>query len=317
MSSSLFQNCLLVLVVTSFILSCSIKLNNHRIYISEEKFRGQYIPGVIKTGRNSYLDATEITVANWQEYLFWQREAYGDDSEEFKMASIDTSFSFEYHNEDLRDIYFKHPEYWDYPLIGFSHQQALEYSKWRSNVVFLKMLLNSGILENTNQNSGPFPFTIDSFYLNDKYKEYHHLPYPHYYLPSADDYKKNLAFSDSFNRKTIKSCTQRNLFYKFSTELIYCVEYIDKKQLVTKTNYYMSDSMHFLWPVGCFNCRKPVLFHLKGNVAEFTSDSLVVTGGHWLTKTESFKTMDFLPNTAPNHFTGFRNAFKWKYYSKD
>ena len=59
------------------------------------------------------------------------------------------------------------------------------------------------------------------------------------------------------------------------------------------------------------------MFHLQGNVAEITSDSSIVTGGHWL---QDLKTITFQPlqqNESPNHFTGFRNAFKWTYYQKE
>ena len=44
--------------------------------------------------------------------------------------------------------YFRHPAYQDYPVVGVSWQQAVDYCDWRTDRVNEKRLVESGALTN-------------------------------------------------------------------------------------------------------------------------------------------------------------------------
>ncbi len=88
------------------------------------------VPGV----RNVFLDKVEVTNIAWREYLYFQKQEYGADSEEFLSAIPDTAiWKLSY------DVPFFGPNrYDDWPITGISYRQAQSYCQWRSMVVSQK-----------------------------------------------------------------------------------------------------------------------------------------------------------------------------------
>lgn len=117
-----------------------------------------------------FMDQTEVSNLDYLEYIYWLTRIYGDDSEEVAKALPDTlvwrnSMSY---NEPMVEIYFRHPAYADYPVVGVSWTQANDYALWRSDRVNEMLLIEAGVLNfDPNQNAESH-FTTDG-YLSGEY----------------------------------------------------------------------------------------------------------------------------------------------------
>ncbi|SFC83522.1 gliding motility-associated lipoprotein GldJ [Algibacter pectinivorans] len=88
-----------------------------------------------------YMDETEVTNAMYMEYLDWIKRVYPPSDENFRAiyhgALPDTlvwrnRLGF---NEVMTDNYLRHPGYGEYPVVGVSWIQAVEFANWRSDRV--------------------------------------------------------------------------------------------------------------------------------------------------------------------------------------
>ena len=72
-----------------------------------------------------YIDQSEIIIADWIEYINYLEHHYGKESEELKAAFPD--------GITAKEMMAK--EKLTHPLTGITHEQALEYCKWRTAAV--------------------------------------------------------------------------------------------------------------------------------------------------------------------------------------
>jgi len=102
-----------------------------------------------------YMDQTEVSNLDYLEYIHWLSRVYGSEYPEMVNRALpDTTVwrsSLSY-NEPMVEIYFRHPSYRDYPVVGVSWLQANDYAAWRSDRVNEMLLVEAGALShNTNQ----------------------------------------------------------------------------------------------------------------------------------------------------------------------
>ena len=88
-----------------------------------------------------YMDETEVTNVMYLEYLDWLKRVFPPEEEQYRRiyngAVPDTlvwrnRLGF---NEVMTNNYLRHPAYADYPVVGVSWLQAVEFSNWRSDRV--------------------------------------------------------------------------------------------------------------------------------------------------------------------------------------
>lgn len=88
-----------------------------------------------------YMDETEVTNMMYLEYLDWLKNVFPPSQENYRNiyagAVPDTlvwrnRLGF---NETMVNNYLRHPAYANYPVVGVSWIQAVEFSKWRTNRV--------------------------------------------------------------------------------------------------------------------------------------------------------------------------------------
>lgn len=88
-----------------------------------------------------YMDETEVTNLMYLEYLDWTKKVFPPENENYRLiyngALPDTlvwrnRLGF---NETMTNNYLRHPAYADYPVVGVSWIQAVEFSKWRTDRV--------------------------------------------------------------------------------------------------------------------------------------------------------------------------------------
>jgi gliding motility-associated lipoprotein GldJ len=100
-----------------------------------------------------YMDETEVTNMMYLEYLDWIKRVYPPTEENFRAiyygALPDTlvwrnRLGF---NEIMTENYLRHPGYAEYPVVGVSWIQAVEFANWRSDRVNEYNLESAGYLK--------------------------------------------------------------------------------------------------------------------------------------------------------------------------
>lgn len=88
-----------------------------------------------------YMDETEVTNLMFLEYLDWVKKVFPPENENYRKiyegVLPDTlvwrnRLGF---NETMTNNYLRHPAFSDYPVVGVSWIQAVEFSKWRTDRV--------------------------------------------------------------------------------------------------------------------------------------------------------------------------------------
>ncbi len=160
-------------------------------------------PGCLEISPNLYGDQHEITNMAYREYLFYLKTQLGQQHPAFATALPDTSVFHTLQTSTppgFYTTYFSHPNFADYPVVGLSWEQALNYSYWRSEMVFKQLLLKQKKLtadwENTPLSiSGYFTARMEGITLDTT------LRIPWFSLPSPADLlameKHNKAISNS------------------------------------------------------------------------------------------------------------------------
>ena len=102
-----------------------------------------------------WMDQTEITNLQYREYTDWMRRVFWEEGEGqfsylYAHALPDSTVwrSELSYNEPMVTQYFRHPAYQDYPVVGVSWQQAIDYCDWRTDRVNERRLVESGALTN-------------------------------------------------------------------------------------------------------------------------------------------------------------------------
>jgi len=127
-----------------------------------------------------YMDETEVTNMMYMEYLDWLKNVFPPSEENYRNiysgAVPDTlvwrnRLGF---NETMVNNYLRHPAYANYPVVGVSWIQAVEFSKWRTNRVNELILEEEGYTkEGARYNDVDGATTFDTeTYLNAPGKVY-------------------------------------------------------------------------------------------------------------------------------------------------
>jgi len=98
-----------------------------------------------------YMDETEVTNLMYLEYLDWLKKVFPPSDENYRKiyegAVPDTlvwrnRLGF---NEVMTNNYLRHPAYAEYPVVGVSWVQAVEFSNWRTDRVNEMVLETAGV----------------------------------------------------------------------------------------------------------------------------------------------------------------------------
>jgi hypothetical protein len=266
-------------------------------------------PGTTPLEYNLYFDQDEITNFNWLEFLYWTEQTYGVVSEEYKhmlpdtmaWAKLDSSY------EQLAEYYLRHAAYRDYPVVGISYKQAKDFCKWRSDRVMEYLLVQRGIFEYKENHPADSAFTIEKYFRGEYYgirPDPHFRYYPHYSLPDSLTFYKAIAVADSINPKNRDSCRKKscNMNDFFGRA---CPENLTDKDIYP---YSPDPAME----VSCYNCKKDVISHLKGNVREMTDVEGLLFGASFR---DSCSVPDYILRTDSdllNSYTGFRAKCEYR-----
>ena len=113
-----------------------------------------------------YMDQTEVSNLDYLEYIHWLKRIYGNDDPEMVTKALPDTLvwrnSMSY-NEPMVEIYFRHPAYSEYPVVGVSWIQANEYALWRSDRVNEMLLIEAGVLQFDPNQTADNHFTTDGY----------------------------------------------------------------------------------------------------------------------------------------------------------
>ena len=131
--------------------------------------------------RSFFMDETEVTNVMYREYLFWlKKRFYKSDSEEIRniyFAALPDTLVWRNplgFNEDMVNNYLRHPAFNNHPVVGVSWVQAQNFSKWRTNRVNEKLLIDKGYLneealnEQYNDSSNIYGFNTLTYLVSPK-----------------------------------------------------------------------------------------------------------------------------------------------------
>lgn len=98
-----------------------------------------------------YMDETEVTNLMYLEYLDWIKQVFPPSEENYRRiyeGAVPDTLVWRNrlgYNEVMTNNYLRHPAYANYPVVGVSWLQAVEFSNWRSDRVNELILEEEGI----------------------------------------------------------------------------------------------------------------------------------------------------------------------------
>ena len=97
-----------------------------------------------------YMDETEVTNLMYHEYLEWLKKVFPPEQDEYRkiyQGSLPDTLVWRNRlgfNEVMTNNYLRHPAYADYPVVGVSWIQAVEFGNWRTDRVNEMILETEG-----------------------------------------------------------------------------------------------------------------------------------------------------------------------------
>jgi len=228
-------------------------------------------PGTIKINDSLFFDEAEVSNKAWKEYVSWQLNKHGRNSKEY-MASLPDSTVWLNLDSALANLYYSHPSYNSYPVVGIRYSQALAYSKWRTQAILEMLVLKK---EKNPKTHVPKKFT--------------------YRLPSRSEWE--MVAEAGFSEKTQKIMNKKypDLYRHnlFRPEIGHGNDTVGL--LITEPSYSY-------WP------NSYGVYNIIGNVAEMILEDGVAKGGSWVhLESEVTVSMDFSYD-KPKKWLGFRNV---------
>ncbi|MDR0971014.1 MAG: SUMF1/EgtB/PvdO family nonheme iron enzyme [Bacteroidales bacterium] len=113
-----------------------------------------------------YMDKCEISNHDYREYLYWLDRAYGNDYPEYCRKALPDTLVWRSKLglvESMVENYFRSPNYADFPVVGVSWLQAVEYCNWRTDRVNERILIDAGFLQPDPDAQGDNTFNLDAY----------------------------------------------------------------------------------------------------------------------------------------------------------
>lgn len=142
-----------------------------------------------------FMDQYEIRNVDWREYTNWMTVVFGKtvpDLVQKAEPNVQTWREELAYNEPYLQNYFTHPAFDQYPVVGITWEQAMDYCAWRTDRVNEMALINAGIIAAPDF-SKIANLSYDSIRTNFVFNTQKYLLQNEYQPTSGKNSKKNLA----------------------------------------------------------------------------------------------------------------------------
>ncbi|MDH5598302.1 MAG: formylglycine-generating enzyme family protein [Cyclobacteriaceae bacterium] len=306
----MIKNTLALLIFLNVYFNCI----SQEIKFSKRKTTIEYInpPNGVYLYDNVFIDKTEISNLAYLEYLSHIRK---DSTESFYNSQLPDSLCYQVKlqpNDSINPFiyhYFRYPGFRFYPVIGVSYEQALNYCKWRGEVV------------------------TESFAKGDYHSKFPKLKdfdiIVEYRLPTKEEWElaalgglnfldfpygvdrpiKNKYYSFKIKNSSFLICQNKNSINYKDSDIIHKIEF----------NVYEDYYLNIVNPVSCksdtsfslsyifdFSSNGYGLYNMIGNVAEMTMTKGLAKGGSFRSKLNDFNIKTDFQYSYPTEWLGFR-----------
>lgn len=258
-------------------------LFNVRVSFAQKKSKQKAPPGTVQINDTLFVDRTEIANVHWREYLFYLEKF---DSLNSYKALPDTLVwrDTAAYNEPLTEYYFRHPMFNSYPVVGISHEQAIEFCKWRTFAAnFFRYVKENNLTDWKAHLLDTFPIKF-YFRLPTKHEwetlaagKFSLQEYPYGYDSTYKKWKGKYmkAFKCKFpGDKPVDFLSRDRIYYTASVE-----------------SYFLNSSR---------------TNNMIGNVSEMVAEKGIAKGGSFEHKLEDCKIINNQYYTKPERWLGFR-----------
>lgn len=280
----------------------------------KKKYDYEIPPGTVRIEENFFVDQTEIRNVDWREFTYWIAKHEGVDS--FITCLPDTNvWNCEHKYQSFVELYYRHPAYSDYPIVGISQHMAKVYAKWRTHRVLKYMLIRDKKEINVNLN-GEKCFTPEK-YFNGNWQNAQpdtSFKFPVYRLPSKHEWL-NFSLADTFPKYPFEFTIGDKIGFRDRIDSSYFI--CKQKQEISMHFPYLNITMTSPVRSGLLNSKS--LFNCIGNVSEIIDEDSTAMGGNFETYASSLNLLDTLHFNQPEHWLGFRcvaEFMNWREYQE-
>ena len=268
-------------------------------------------PNGIKINEKLFCDQTEISNIGWLEYMVWTKRVFGKNSLEYKSTLPNKSIwkDKDLEHYSIKDWNLTNFRFAEFPIVGITQEQAMNYSIWRTDRVFEMFLNVNLIIKSPKETTKENYFTVEKYFsgkLNIE-PDTAYLYYPEFRLPNLYERTLILHYSDSVDNayQLTNDCKKCWLDY-----------YKTSKDSNSKRIIKLEEPVRQELKVPCIAPNG--LHHIRGNVREWVIEPRIAVGECRinLAEKETIKNQDIFFTNQVNAWTGFRNVCEWKKFEK-
>jgi formylglycine-generating enzyme required for sulfatase activity len=228
-------------------------------------------PGTVRIADTLFMDKSEVTNLSWHEYLYWLKNMYGKDSQQYRDALPDTTvwqFDGINSNQPWQSSFSNVRHFKNHPICGISYEQAVAFCKWRTDRVRYFLNLKKE------------PCAFDFYYR----------------LPTREEWE----FAANGSGEVYAQLTPPKVVQSTATSTVIQVSW--------PANLRYNQSGDYLHTISV-NSYKPNLFgifDMTGNVAEMLKERGQCKGGSFYHSPEASRNGKTLTYQEPAAWLGFR-----------
>jgi formylglycine-generating enzyme required for sulfatase activity len=239
-------------------------------------------PGTVRVNDTLFIDSREVNNIGWRSYVSYLLRVKKD-TQAYENALPDTLvWSTSEFYDPMSEYYYAHPRFNNYPAVGVSYEQAINFCSWRTYMV------NQGIYFRKNKIKDPLSHLLDTFpqlYI--------------YRLPSKEEWEAVAATGIDSSTRLFKKFNRRSsISYNTKEQVDAIWKKRDDNRPLTSDALVTTVESYYISKAGTYN--------MIGNVAEMISEKGIAKGGSFDHPLDSCRVAVDQHYSKPEKWLGFR-----------